>query len=350
MLSNDYKSKLSWKKMAKITRNLTMIELLTLLLLMQILPLYAAPETIISVQPETTKVTQGENFIITITVSNVNKLASWQVALKYNGTVLSCTSFWIPEDNVFSGKESILLETVNGTTFDGLNYILIGSFLISDSVDVINGILFMANFTVIEYGQTNLIIATKEKPVKFGPNPWDTWETVLLDIFGNEIPFKQQDGIVISGEQNIKPIALFSVIPPNVQNSSFIIQGHPPVGVSFARTFAYMPTIFNASESYDRDGCIIKYIWNFGDGNVTETDSPIITHTYTRTGPVTVELTVLDDQNAAEKATLVLVVGLVLEYFDWSPFIYGLLGLALAILVVSTIRRIIKRNKIGNQR
>lgn len=344
MLKNSCNSKLSKKETSKTLGILLIIELLAAFLFVQVPSLYASSETKISVQPEITKVTLEENLTVTITVSNVNKLASWQVALIYNGTVLNCTSAWIPEDNVFSGRESVPLEIIYGKTFDGLNYVLIGSLLLSDSVDVNEGVLFMANFTAIEYGQTNLIIATEGKPVKFGPNPWDIWYTLLIGgVLGSEIQFQQQDGIVICGEENIKPVALFSIIPPKVQNTSLIIKGHTPVGVSFTRTFAYLPTTFNASESYDRDGYITKYIWNFGDGNVTETDLPIIHHTYTRTGLVTVELTVLDDQNMeSEKSTLVLVIGLVLEYFDWSPLLYGLLILILAAIVISVIRKVRK--------
>ncbi len=40
--------------------------------------------------------------------------------------------------------------------------------------------------------------------------------------------------------------------------------------------------VFNASASFDPDldGEVVKYIWDFGDGNKTETENPTITHTY----------------------------------------------------------------------
>ena len=56
--------------------------------------------------------------------------------------------------------------------------------------------------------------------------------------------------------------------------------------------------IFNASASYDPDGNITSYIWNFGDGNITETTEPIITHSYSSAGNYTVTLTVTDDEGA----------------------------------------------------
>jgi len=53
--------------------------------------------------------------------------------------------------------------------------------------------------------------------------------------------------------------------------------------------------IFNASESYDPNGIIISYAWNFGDGNTTRTDNPIIHHAYGKPGKYTVTLNVTDN-------------------------------------------------------
>jgi len=73
----------------------------------------------------------------------------------------------------------------------------------------------------------------------------------------------------------------------NGQNASYyrIIkeENFPPIA-----NFTYMPekpvvneTItFNASSSYDPDGTIVNYEWDFGDGNITSTTAAIITHSY----------------------------------------------------------------------
>jgi len=69
--------------------------------------------------------------------------------------------------------------------------------------------------------------------------------------------------------------------------------------------FTYFPkeplaneaVIFDASNSTDPDGgSIVKYTWNFGDGNITSTTNPVIRHTYTSAGDYVVTLTVEDDE------------------------------------------------------
>jgi PKD repeat protein len=50
---------------------------------------------------------------------------------------------------------------------------------------------------------------------------------------------------------------------------------------------------FSSSGSYDNDGTIVSYYWNFGDGNSSTSANP--THTYSSAGNYTVSLTVTDD-------------------------------------------------------
>jgi hypothetical protein len=67
--------------------------------------------------------------------------------------------------------------------------------------------------------------------------------------------------------------------------------------------FTYEPTYpvandtvtFNASESYDPDGYIATYTWDFGDGNITTVTTPVIEHVYTMYDNYTVTLTVMDN-------------------------------------------------------
>lgn len=52
---------------------------------------------------------------------------------------------------------------------------------------------------------------------------------------------------------------------------------------------------FDASGSSDPDGTIRYYVWNFGDGNVTNDTVPLVHHTYRTGGTHAVTLTVIDD-------------------------------------------------------
>jgi len=54
---------------------------------------------------------------------------------------------------------------------------------------------------------------------------------------------------------------------------------------------------FNGSASYDPDGTIVSYIWNFGDN--TAGSNAIIGHTYSAPGTYTVTLTVRDNRSAS---------------------------------------------------
>lgn len=75
--------------------------------------------------------------------------------------------------------------------------------------------------------------------------------------------------------------------------------------------FTYTPTaptksesiLFNASSSYDADGNITSYKWNFGDGNTTTTTDRTIRHSYANFGDYTVELMATDNTNLKDTTT-----------------------------------------------
>jgi len=77
----------------------------------------------------------------------------------------------------------------------------------------------------------------------------------------------------------------------------------PPVAIfttSTSLAVAGTPVSFNATDSYDPDGYIEHYRWNFGDGNITTTDNPVITHSYTTAGDYTMILTVEDNKGLTD--------------------------------------------------
>ena len=66
--------------------------------------------------------------------------------------------------------------------------------------------------------------------------------------------------------------------------------------------------IFNASLSYDPDGYIVSYEWDFGDGNITNTTEEKINHSYSEVGSYKVTLTVKDDKGAKNSTTKIITV------------------------------------------
>jgi len=62
------------------------------------------------------------------------------------------------------------------------------------------------------------------------------------------------------------------------------------------------PIAFNGSGSYDQDGTIATYSWNFGDGTPLVTGTATPTHTYGDNGIYTVTLTVTDNNDAISTA------------------------------------------------
>jgi len=81
----------------------------------------------------------------------------------------------------------------------------------------------------------------------------------------------------------------------------------PPIAsFTFTPTYPEVNQIvtFDASASYDPDGNIVSYTWDFGDGTppVTEND-PITYHSYTSYGDYTVKLTVTDNSCLTDDET-----------------------------------------------
>jgi PKD repeat protein len=93
----------------------------------------------------------------------------------------------------------------------------------------------------------------------------------------------------------------------SVHSSPYLLQqpvsNAPPEAVIAANSSAgKAPHTVNldASGSYDSDGRIIEYTWNFGDGQTGS--GLLLSHTYQAAGNYTITLSVTDDKNATSEA------------------------------------------------
>ena len=94
------------------------------------------------------------------------------------------------------------------------------------------------------------------------------------------------------------------------------------------------PVYFDASRSYDPDGDLINFKWDFGDGNIGYGSK--LSHTYEKTGKYLVELNITDSQGSYDTETIEIqitdgtkTIGIDEENLFW----YTVAGLAFALTI-----------------
>jgi hypothetical protein len=110
----------------------------------------------------------------------------------------------------------------------------------------------------------------------------------------------------------LKLILIIALVLTIASLPIFIKSSHP--GEPPTASFTYSPSIpgpgdiitFDASASFAPGGSIASYSWDFGDGAVTTTSNPIITHSYPIDGNYTVQLTVTDNNDLTGIAVAVI--------------------------------------------
>jgi hypothetical protein len=96
------------------------------------------------------------------------------------------------------------------------------------------------------------------------------------------------------------------------ENGAFLIRAvgtklgganQPPVAkaqISTSSAAVNEPITCDASQSFDPDGQITEYLWNFGDN--TTSNQKVATHAYAQTGNYLIQITVTDDKGATGQA------------------------------------------------
>jgi hypothetical protein len=324
-------------------------------------PTVAARSTLLTpeivIDPVLAKVSVGDTFMMTVNLTNFQNLFAYQVAIKYSGAILNVSSVVFNSTaGVFSGHPYAVVPEptdmeASPDAVDGLNWIMVGSSLLGDdSVNVVNGVLCVVNFTVIGTGQTNVLIATKKSPVTLTSITF--FYSNCLDSNLNQLTdFETRGCAVLSGVFNAPPVAFFTVTTPKVDNTTFLLlyQNTPPWASTYSMAWQGLPNVFNASASYAPTGSITAYIWDFGDGNITMVNatSPadaVVTHVFYTIGYNQMSLTVVSSgvngsasMQSAPESTLILV-DLALEYYDWTWLIYTFLAIVVAVVAISVAK------------
>lgn len=230
---------------------------------------YSAVATIISVDPPMLYVEPGEYFTINLTITSAVDVYTWEVNMSYDTSVLRFVEATLPSEHFLEGRPQ---GTSQLQVFELGQTLLLGCTILGEYLGMSgSGTLVTVEFEVLDTGES--VLKIDEDPV----------QTFLLDH------------------------NLWETVPgPNLRTDDgyFSNVDHPPIA-----SFTYSPTApevnepitFNASASYDPDGEIVRYEWNFGDGtSINETDE-IATHAYPEAKIYTVTLTVIDNITVTQK-------------------------------------------------
>ena len=122
---------------------------------------------------------------------------------------------------------------------------------------------------------------------------------------GNSFSWDSAD--VANGSHVLKAIAYDKAGNSTESNSVNVTTTNTnkaPVAIisSVGAIFVNTTKTFSAAESYDSNGSIISYAWDFGDGG--KGSGVTASHTYTSAGNYTVTLTVTDNDNASKSTTV----------------------------------------------
>ncbi|MBI3949103.1 MAG: PKD domain-containing protein [Acidobacteria bacterium] len=120
-----------------------------------------------------------------------------------------------------------------------------------------------------------------------------------VTISGNSANFSPLPG---GAGENIAPRVFLTLLP--VANQPPVANAGPDRTVNVGTSVT-----FDGSASFDPDGTIVSYFWNFGDG--TTASGQLVSHAYNSAGVFTVTLTVTDNAGATASDTALITVTMV---------------------------------------
>jgi PKD repeat protein len=168
-------------------------------------------------------------------------------------------------------------------------------------------ILFPENATSLEVSATYTvnISATDENAISQvkikidGPESTRGWVTIVK--IGEYYGFNWTVNTVGNYSITARAISITHRHADDTVDVEVVTNEQPPQPPTAAFNFTPSgPTVnesivFDGSVSYDLDGTIVSYAWDFGDGTTAAETNPVTAHTFTEAGTYTVSLTVFDD-------------------------------------------------------
>ena len=222
-----------------------------------VLPSYAAPNVYIS--PKVSTGDPGESFTVSVSIKGAQNVFAWEVKLRWNATVLDVTD--VEEGDFLIGLEGRDTYFVNKTYQDqvDIDYITLACTRLGADTPGASGsdVLATVTFLVQEMGETTL----------------DLDETKLRDSVPNPIDHTSTDGLFSNTAGFPTASFTYSPLKANINDT----------------------VTFDASTSSDKEGNIVRYSWDFGDGTTANETGPLTYHAYTAGGKYAVTLTVTDN-------------------------------------------------------
>jgi len=239
----------------------------------------------------------GYNFTVEVTLQgSVTNLVAYQVAMKYNKTLLRCTGASVDDKDprfIFYDYAQAYLVSMPTPLIvtSPQGYVFLGASIVTGSgADFSGGLLAKINFTAIKTDTSLLEIIPTYTGVGLPPAEYQD-DSKLIDGLLHNLPFLYENCPVAAIGSQSPPTATFTFTPSN-----------PSPGQSVA---------FDASESFTPVGDIASYMWDFGDNSTFETTENRTAHTFFLSGLYSVNLTVTDSNGLTGSAAQDVLVGAV---------------------------------------